>query len=84
MTDYFIGKQNYISLGIFRAKDKAGVRLKQIMDLGYKPILDQRYRIRTVHWLDVEAAGQPLTGSEVWEKVQAQHADIRVQRVSCE
>lgn len=84
MTDYFIGKQNYISLGIFRAKDKAGVRLKQIMDLGYKPILDQRYRIRTVHWLDVEATGQPLTGSEVWEKVQAQHTDIRVQRVSCE
>ncbi len=84
MTDYFIGKQNYISLGIFRRKDQAQVRLEQVTAFGYGAVLDQRYRTRTVHWLDVEEAGQPLLASSVWQQIQAQHADIRVQRVSCE
>jgi hypothetical protein len=84
MTDYFIGKQNYISLGIFRRKKQAQVRLEQVTALGYGPILDQRYRTRTVHWLDIEAAGQPLLASSIWQQIQAQHADIRLQRVSCE
>jgi len=84
MTDYFIGKQNYISLGIFRRKDQAQVRLEQVRALGYEPVLDPRYRTRTVHWLDIEEAGQPLLVSSIWQQIQAQHTDIRVQRVSCE
>ncbi len=84
MTDYFIGKQNYISLGIFRRKDQAQVRLEQVRALGYGPILDQRYRTRTVHWLDIEEIGQSLLASSVWQQIQVQHTDIRVQRVSCE
>lgn len=84
MTDYFIGKQNYISLGIFRRKDQAKVRLEQVTALGYEPVLDRRYRTRTVHWLDIEEAGQPLLASSIWQQIQAQHTDITVQRVSCE
>jgi hypothetical protein len=84
MTDYFIGKQNYISLGIFRRKDQAQVRLERVTALGYEAILDQRYRTRTVHWIDIEEAGQPLLVSSIWQQIQAQHTDIRVQRVSCD
>ncbi|GMQ88720.1 MAG: SPOR domain-containing protein [Gammaproteobacteria bacterium] len=84
MKDYFIGKRNHISLGIFSSKRKAQVRQKRIKTLGYDAVLDQRYRTRTVFWLDIEERGQPLLGSEFWNRVQAQHADIRVQRVSCE
>ncbi len=84
MKDYFIGKRNHISLGIFSSKRKARVRLKRIKAMGYDAVLDQRYRTRTVFWLDIEEKEQPLLSSELWEEVQAEHADIRVQRVSCE
>jgi hypothetical protein len=84
MTDYFIGKQNYISLGIFSDKDKAERRLQEVQRLGYEPKLDQRYRTRDVYWLDVDGRGTRLLGSEVWEQIQSQHADVRAQRVSCE
>jgi len=84
MKDYFIGKRNHISLGIFSSKRKAQARLKRIKTLGYDAQLDQRYRTRTVFWLDIEEKGQPLLGSEFWERALAEHADIRVQRVSCE
>lgn len=84
MTDYFIGKRNHISLGLFSSKDKALARQKRIKMVGYDAELDQRYRTRTVYWLDIEEKGQPLLGSEFWDRIQAQHADIRVQRVACE
>ena len=84
MKDYFIGKQNHISLGIFSGKDKARIRQQTVKRLGYDAILDQRYRMRDVFWLDVEEQDQPLLGSEIWRKLQARHADIRAQRVSCE
>ena len=84
MKDYFIGKRNHISLGIFSSKRKAQARLKRIKTLGYDAELDQRYRTRTVYWLDIEEKGRPLLSSAFWGGIQAQHADIRVQRVSCE
>jgi hypothetical protein len=84
MKDYFIGKRNHISLGIFSSKRKAQTRQKRIKTLGYDAVLDQRYRTRTVFWLDIEEKGQPLLISELWGRIQAQHVDIRVQRVSCE
>ncbi len=84
MTDYYIGKQNYISLGIFSDKDKAERRLQEVKRLGYQPKIDQRYRTRDVYWLDVDGRGTPLLGSEVWEHIQSQHPDVRAQRVSCE
>lgn len=84
MKDYFIGKQNYISLGIFSRKDKAQLRLDQVQALGFDAKLDQRYRTRSVYWLDIEEREKPLLGSDLWVQIQAQHADIRVQRISCE
>jgi len=84
MTDYFIGKRNHISLGLFSSKDKALARQKRIKMVGYDAELDQRYRTRTVYWLDIEEKGQILLGSELWDRIQVQHADIRVQRVACE
>lgn len=83
MKDYFIGRQNHISLGIFSTEKKARKRLKRVKELGYDAELGQRYRNRSVHWLDVEGGKLPLLGSPVWEEIQAQHTDIRVQQVSC-
>jgi len=84
MDDYFIGKQNHISLGIFSSKAKAQARLAQVRDLNIEAILDQRYRTRTVYWLDIVERAEPLLSTPLWNDIQQQHADIRVQKVSCE
>jgi len=84
LSDYYIGKQNYISLGIFSRKDKAQRHLDEIRKLGFDAVLDRRYRTRDVYWLDVEQGAMPLLASEAWAQIQKQHPDIRVQRVSCE
>jgi len=84
LSDYYIGKQNYISLGIFSHKGKAQRHLDEIRKLGFDAVLDQRYRTSEVYWLDVEQGAPPLLASGVWAKIQEQHPDIRVQRVSCE
>jgi hypothetical protein len=84
LSDYYIGKQNYISLGIFSRKDKAQRHLDEIRKLGFDAVLDRRYRTRDVYWLDVEQGTMPLLASEVWAQIRKQQPDIRVQRVSCE
>ncbi len=84
MKDYFIGKQNYISLGIFRSKEQAQVRLEQVTAFGYEPVLEQRYRNRTEYWLDVEAAAQSLQASPIWRQVKVRLPDIRVEDIKCE
>lgn len=83
MKDYFIGRENHISLGIFSTEKKARKRLNRVKELGYDAKLGQRYRNRAMHWLDVEEGDLPLLGSQVWEEIQVQHTDIGVQQVSC-
>lgn len=83
MKDYFVGKRNYISLGIFSGKDKAQARLDQVRALGLEAVLDQRYRTRNVYWLAIEEHETPLSDSDLWLKIQAQHTDIRIEPASC-
>jgi len=52
--DYYIGKDNLISLGIFKVKSRADVRLAQVRKLGLEAVLEARYRKDTVHWLDID------------------------------
>jgi hypothetical protein len=84
MKDYFIGRKNHISLGIFSTEKKARKRLKRVKELGYDAELGQRYRNRAVYWLDVEAGESPLPGSPIWEEIQSQHTELRVEQVSCD
>jgi hypothetical protein len=84
MKDYFIGRKNHISLGIFSTEKKARKRLTRVKELGYDAELGQRYRNRAVYWLDVEAGELPLPGSQIWKEIQAEHTDIRIEQVSCD
>lgn len=83
MKDYFIGRNNHISLGIFSTEKKARKRLSRVKELGYDSELGQRYRSRAVYWLDVEEGELPLLGSQTWEEIQEMHTDIGLQQVSC-
>jgi len=83
MKDYFIGKKNHISLGIFSTEEKARKRLNRVKDLGYDAELGQRYRSRAVHWLDVEEGTVPLLGSPIWKEIQLKHTEIRAWQATC-
>lgn len=52
--EYYIGKDNFISLGTFKGKSRADVRLEQVRKLGLEAVLEPRYRKNTVHWLDLD------------------------------
>lgn len=84
VSDYFIGKQNYISLGAFSSKSTAEERRRQIAALGYEPRLDPRFRTRTAFWLDVlESAAAPVP-EERWAEIQARYPEAWRQSLSCE
>jgi hypothetical protein len=84
MTDYYIGKQNYISLGIFSTREKAETRRAQLAKLGFDADLRRRYRTADVYWLDIDRSDVPLATSDAWAAIQGKYPAIRVQRVSCE
>lgn len=51
-TDYFIGKDNYISLGIYQGIERAEVRMRQVHKLGLDALLEVRYRTHQAYWLE--------------------------------
>lgn len=63
--EYFIGKDNVLSLGAFQDINRAKKRLKRIRKLGLDAQLETRYRTVAEYWLDFEleaAEGEQLTG----------------------
>ena len=72
--EYFIGKDNVVSLGAFQDMNRAKKRLKRVRKLGLDAQLETRYRTVAEYWLDFEleaAEGEQLTGlvaddQEVW------------------
>jgi hypothetical protein len=63
--EYFIGKDNVLSLGAFQDMSRAKIRLKRVRKLGIEPRLETRYRTAAEYWLDFQAesaVGEQLTG----------------------
>ena len=61
--EYFIGRDNVMSLGAFKDKSRADRRMRQLRKIGIEAILEPRYRMREVTWLDL-AVGLSETGHE--------------------
>ena len=51
--EYFIGKDNVLSLGAFREKSRADRRVRQLRKIGIKAVLEPRYKTQNVFWLDL-------------------------------
>lgn len=84
MNDYYVGKRNHISLGIFSNKGKAQVRQNAVRQLGYDALLDVRYKTRKVYWIDIEENDPAQEPSEGWKQIMAGYPEIQAQQVSCE
>jgi len=66
--EYFIGKDNVLSLGAFQDMNRAKKRLKRVHKLGLEAQLETRYRTVPEYWLDFQvesAADEQLTGLEI-------------------
>ncbi|WJW75120.1 hypothetical protein QVG61_11565 [Thiohalobacter sp. IOR34] len=84
VKDYFIGRENFVSLGIYRDQATAEKRQQEIRALGYRPKLEVRYRLQKIHWLDIEA--QSGTGWEAarWAAFLDSHPGVHRQPLACE
>lgn len=84
VKDYFVGKKNFISLGIYSRKGKANIRQQQIIDYGYEAKLWDRFHTRAIFWVDVGEQAEPLMASVTWQDIQSENPGLGIQQVSCE
>ncbi len=84
VSDYYLGKNYMISLGVYSDQYKAAVRQEQLLAMGYEAKLGRHYRPQQVYWLDVEGAGQPLQTSPAWQSFVQESPGITVRQARCE
>jgi hypothetical protein len=84
MKDYYIGKQNYLSLGIFSDEKKAERRRREVKRYGYDALVEARFRTREAHWIDIEGQGDALADSDAWQEITTQYADLSLEDAECE
>ena len=84
VKDYFLGRQNYISLGIFSDRRMAENRVREITGLGYRPQLEPRFVTREVYWLDFEENGPDYISAEQWRSLLEAQPELRRQTLTCE
>lgn len=84
VKDYFLGRQNFISLGVFSDKRSAETRVTEITAFGYTPRLEPRYLTREVFWVDLEERLPERIEEPQWAALLNDQPDIRRQSVACE
>ncbi|MEA2094875.1 MAG: hypothetical protein U9P11_09960 [Pseudomonadota bacterium] len=77
--EYYIGKENFISLGAFKESSRAKMRVSSIRKLGLDPILEPRYTTRTVHWLDLDG----LVREGDLGMIREEYPDVQIQERVC-
>lgn len=84
VQDYFLGRENVISLGIFSAKRMAEERARAITRLGYEPLLGTRFVTREVFWIDLQESGPQRVDDAQWQALLGSQEDVRREPVACE
>jgi hypothetical protein len=83
VKDYYRGRRNEISLGIYSREDVAERRRQQIVALGYEPVLAPRFRNRRQYWIDLrEMQPEVLTDAE-WAEYLVNHPNVARQSAEC-
>ena len=78
--EYYIGKDNFIALGTFRVLERAERRLKRLHKLGLEPLLEERYKTQTTHWLDLQGV-YALDRELAW--IARDYPDLRLGKQVC-
>jgi hypothetical protein len=83
VKDYFLGRQNFISLGVFADKLSAETRAQVISALGYPPRLEQRFLTREVYVVDVDELENAPVSQDQWAALLAEQSGIQRQPLTC-
>jgi len=76
-------KKDDISLGIFRARTTAQKRILALKKLGFNPIVEKHYKIKTEFWLGIEETlRHPITNA-AWKDIIGGFDDIEKTEESC-
>lgn len=84
VKDYFLGRQNFISLGIFSDRRSGEARLREMTALGYEARLEPRFLTQEVYWLDLEEIGPTFIDENRWQALLDRRENVRRQTVACE
>ena len=77
---YYIGKDNFMSLGTFRDISRAEIRLQQVRELGLDAILERRYVTQDTYWLEFQDRG---AATPVLEDVLDKNPDLQLRTLAC-
>jgi hypothetical protein len=81
VKDYFIiksgPKNNGVSLGHYRDKNRAYAHAKHITELGFEPQVEAIFKTYTIYWLDYEVT----SGGTIPESVLNKHLNTRINRL---
>lgn len=84
VKDYFLGRQNFISLGVFSDKGSAEKRFSDIADLGYMPKLEARFLTHEVFWIDMAEPAERSFSEAQWADMLRGEPGVDRRPVSCE
>lgn len=73
--------RNAISLGVYRDRYGALAHQKKIRQLGYRPLLTERFRDSPRYWLDAQGAASALPAAGVFADVDEDN--VTVERAAC-
>lgn len=78
--EYYVGKQNFISLGTFKGISRAERRLKQARKMGLEAILEERFTSRSAWWLDIQSDG---AAAEQLSGIVASRPELQLVELAC-
>jgi predicted DNA-binding ribbon-helix-helix protein len=78
--EYYIGRDNLISLGAFRVLTRAERRMQSARKHGLDPVLEARYKTQNTHWLDLRMTGA-LREELAW--IAEDYPDLQLEQQAC-
>jgi hypothetical protein len=79
-SDYYIGRDNFISLGTFNGIERAEIRLQQVRKLGLDAILEARFKTHDTYWLEFQA--DPSAKPEL-SAIMEQNPQLQLHELAC-
>jgi hypothetical protein len=78
--EYYVGKQNFISLGTFKGIARAERRLKETRKMGLDATLEKRFTSQNSWWLDIQSDG---AAPEQMNRIVASRPELQLVEIAC-
>ena len=78
--EYYVGKQNFISLGTFKGIARAERRLKETRKMGLDATLEKRFTSQSTWWLDIQSDG---AATEQMNRIVASRPELQLVDMAC-